>query len=443
MHRIHRLLTGAIVALAAAACRNDSAAPSSTPSTANPLLVAIARAGFDTAGARDLGDQFAIEQDILISKAVAARWAAGKHDARPGGPSFQWRTTNLVGQTKIYGLKVDLSGLASEPAWQSAAVSALAEWNNVGSSAVYLVQGTPADITIQAAYLHPDGCGVAAAASWPDGTNPGPTITVYTGFCGSPNTNSTKLRNVVHEIGHTLGFRHSNWHCRPPSCQSEGQAGIGAIQVPGTPSLDANSVMNGGTATVSWGGFSANDKLAVRTLYPRVASVVINSGSALDDVTGPNSWNYNVGISAYDVNGNYIPGKVPQSITLDHPSIAQINVYGQLEGLQPGSTTLRATIDGITGTAPVQVSTITITGPSSLGMTESGTFGGVVTGPTGPYQALYWTSGEHNPLGCDGQASCTVTGSQVWYSGEGYMQVVFRNQSTGNFITAWVPVAPE
>jgi hypothetical protein len=449
MHYFRSAFAGALVAFVAA-CATDSTAPDTTrpPTTsADPLLVGIAAEGFDTVGVRDLGDSFLVEGDISIAKSIARKWAGQGPEGGPHGPELQWRTTNLVGQTKIYGLKVYLSGLASLPEWETAARSALTQWNNVANSAVYLVEGTPADIEFRVEYESVGGCGVAAQASWPNGVSPGPTITVYSNYCGTPNNSSTRLRNIVHEIGHTVGFRHSNWWCRvtpfDPCASEGGESDPGAIQVPGTPTLDANSVMNGGTADVAWSGFSTNDLLAIRTLYPKVASVVINFGNVIEDVTGPNSWNFGVSVSAYDINGAYIPGKAPQSITFDHPAIAQINGSGLLEGLQPGSTTLRAQVDGFSASAPVQISSISITGPATLGMTESGTFTGLVTGPGGPYVAQYWTAGEHNPLGCNNQASCIVTGSQVWYTGEGYMQVIFLNQSTGNWITAWVNVGPE
>jgi hypothetical protein len=67
----------------------------------------------------------------------------------------------------------------------------------------------------------------------------------------------------LHEVGHCLGFRHTNW-----STRGESQNPNGAFLINGTPSSDPNSFMNGGTAGASWAGFSTGDVNAFKNLYP-------------------------------------------------------------------------------------------------------------------------------------------------------------------------------
>lgn len=72
---------------------------------------------------------------------------------------------------------------------------------------------------------------------------------------------------MAHEIGHTIGFRHTDYTTRE-SCGSntnEGSAGVGAIYIPGTPSgSDATSLMQScGPSRV----FNANDVVALNYLY--------------------------------------------------------------------------------------------------------------------------------------------------------------------------------
>lgn len=113
--------------------------------------------------------------------------------------------------------------------------------------------------------------GVLASASFPNrrGTA-GRTITVNTVNYGL--STSEKRFVMVHEMGHCIGFRHTNWFDRnsdgnQTTNDSEGVGSIGANHIPGTPTgLDPNSVMN--AIVDSWNGFGNNDKTAVQYLYP-------------------------------------------------------------------------------------------------------------------------------------------------------------------------------
>ncbi|MEQ9402269.1 MAG: M57 family metalloprotease [Cyclobacteriaceae bacterium] len=72
---------------------------------------------------------------------------------------------------------------------------------------------------------------------------------------------------MAHEVGHTIGFRHTDYSTRE-SCGSntnEGSAGVGAIYIPGTPTgSDATSLMQ---ACGPADDFNNNDKTALDYLY--------------------------------------------------------------------------------------------------------------------------------------------------------------------------------
>lgn len=78
---------------------------------------------------------------------------------------------------------------------------------------------------------------------------------------------------VMHEIGHTIGFRHSDYYRRKISCGrggNEGSSGIGAILIPGTPSTATvgGSVMNACFRSSETGQWTSTDITALNVLYP-------------------------------------------------------------------------------------------------------------------------------------------------------------------------------
>ena len=77
---------------------------------------------------------------------------------------------------------------------------------------------------------------------------------------------------MAHEIGHAIGFRHTDYMNRSYSCGgspvNEGSAGVGAIHVPGTPTgPDPNSWMLSCIGSGQNRPFNANDRTALNYLY--------------------------------------------------------------------------------------------------------------------------------------------------------------------------------
>jgi hypothetical protein len=209
-----------------------------------------------------------------------------------------------VSSSKVNQITVDLSGLASQPGWQAAAVDALAHWSGISSSHVKMVQGSPADITVGTTCTWSN---VAAFASFPAGGNPGSTVYVNTCF-GYSTSHAQKVHNMVHELGHTIGFRHSNYTQMGESAGAEG-----AVHIWNTPTSGnaSGSVMNGGTALNSWAGFAASDLTAVRSIYPLPGiswySLTNSGGHPLISWNAvPGATSYSVELITYDTqNGQY------------------------------------------------------------------------------------------------------------------------------------------
>lgn len=78
---------------------------------------------------------------------------------------------------------------------------------------------------------------------------------------------------IEHEIGHTIGLRHSDYYDRSISCgggtANEGASSVGAIHIPGTPTnaVFNGSVMNSCFHGGSDGTWTASDVTALNALY--------------------------------------------------------------------------------------------------------------------------------------------------------------------------------
>jgi hypothetical protein len=74
---------------------------------------------------------------------------------------------------------------------------------------------------------------------------------------------------MKHEIGHTLGMRHTDWFSRQSCGQSGESAGSdGAVHIPGTRTgFDSTSIMLACFGANEDGEFNSNDITAFRYLY--------------------------------------------------------------------------------------------------------------------------------------------------------------------------------
>lgn len=74
---------------------------------------------------------------------------------------------------------------------------------------------------------------------------------------------------ITHELGHTIGFRHSDFFNRAISCGGAPANEGGGILIPGTPSnaFPGGSIMNSCFRSTETGEFTGTDITALRVLY--------------------------------------------------------------------------------------------------------------------------------------------------------------------------------
>ncbi|HYC28186.1 MAG TPA: M57 family metalloprotease, partial [Chitinophagaceae bacterium] len=111
-----------------------------------------------------------------------------------------------------------------------------------------------------------------ASSGFPSsGGAPYPQVKINTNqLSGQPQ--ATVASVIAHEIGHCIGFRHTDYMNRAYSCGgsavNEGASTVGAVLIPGTPSgPDPNSWMLSCIGSGQNRPFNANDKVALGYLY--------------------------------------------------------------------------------------------------------------------------------------------------------------------------------
>ncbi len=180
----------------------------------------------------------------------------------------QYRTTNLVTvyttKTISVSLNYDVSSLSS------ALDSAIARYNAENLNLKFLQVSKNGNIKISKAAA---SAGYLASAGFPSRGRPYSYISVNLDLLGIQPF-GTIVTVLAHEMGHCIGFRHTDYYNRSISCGgtafSEGATSAGAIHIPGTPTEDVFSDQSWMLSCIGSGHdrpFNADDKIALDYLY--------------------------------------------------------------------------------------------------------------------------------------------------------------------------------
>ena len=213
--------------------------------------------GFDVTDIVDCGEFYVVEGDIMIVKADLPGYNVGTRHRR---------VFELVGNDKVRNIKVGVD-MATVPSYLSANMEnavreSLAAWSGIPDCAINMTYTTQANPDILIKFLNfreslPSLPYEAIGhASSPSNGNPGSGVRLNTNHYF---TYDQLVFVIIHELGHTLGFHHSDM--------------TSGYYIPGTPdpavtgTYDYGSVMRS-VSGYSFLGFTAYDMFASRYLYP-------------------------------------------------------------------------------------------------------------------------------------------------------------------------------
>jgi hypothetical protein len=240
-------------------------APDQVDPITNDVINSVKALGFSTQNMMATEGGFIVEGDIFLPAGELTRSHNGT--ILRVGESEQYRTTNLVtGLPRVISISVD-SKLPSS--YIAATDEAIARFNAQNLQLSFQRVSSGASIAIKAA---PKNARYLASAGFPTSNgNPYGQVLVATRQIGNQPL-ATVATILAHEIGHCIGFRHTDYMDRSYSCgggtANEGASTVGAIHIPGTPTgPDPNSWMLACIGSGQNRPFNNNDKTALAYLY--------------------------------------------------------------------------------------------------------------------------------------------------------------------------------
>lgn len=268
MKNAFRVLAGlAIASFTIVGCKKNSLPPKQDV-ISPAILTQIQYMGFSNTNVQKVDEGYLVEGDIILT---AKDFSSTTPVSAIRVNEEQYRTTNLVTHLP----RVITVAISSQlPTTYNAVLDEMVNRYNAQGLTItfsHVSNSSVANITFTRAngsYL--------ASSGFPDSQgNPYPTVKVNYRAIGS-GTDLTFINYAAtifaHEVGHCIGFRHTDYMDRSYSCgggySNEGASSVGAINIPGTPTTaEPNSFMLACISANQNRPFDAYDVTALKYLY--------------------------------------------------------------------------------------------------------------------------------------------------------------------------------
>ena len=255
-----------VFAISSCSKEKEAVTPVAEEGISQAVLAQIKGMGLTTQDAKKVEGGYLVEGDILITPENLA--AKPDYQMLRVGAEEQYRTTNLVsvGSGRTVSVRVSTS-LPS--AYVTATDEAIRRYNAQGLLIRFTRVTSGGNIVLNQA---PSGSSYLASGGFPSGGNPYNQVLINSGAIGTANASTYIATILAHEIGHCIGFRHTDYAGRQYSCGgaavNEGASTVGAIYIPGTATgNDPNSWMLACIGSGANRPFNANDVTALNYVY--------------------------------------------------------------------------------------------------------------------------------------------------------------------------------